>query len=90
MKHVDVLSLHRINGSTLAASALGGGRGEEANVNILVLDQLLELRQDLRLNKLLTLGGALSVGSSAVLLQLAESREAIVRNAAKDVNEDGV
>lgn len=90
MKHVDVLSLHRINGSTFAAGALGGGRGEEADINILVLDQLLELWQDLRLNELLALRGAFGVGSPAVLLQLTECREAIVRDAAQDVDKNGV
>jgi len=65
---VDILSLHRIAGGTFAAGALCGGRGEEADVDILVLDQLLKLWQNLRLDELLALDGALSVGSLAVLL----------------------
>jgi len=65
---VDILSLHRIAGGTFAAGALCGGRGEEADVDILVLNKLLELRKNLRLDELLALGRALGVGSFAVLL----------------------
>lgn len=68
MQHVDILSLHRITGGTFAAGTLCGGGSEEAYVNVLVLDQLLELWQDLRLDELLALDGALGVGSFAVLL----------------------
>ena len=68
MQHVNILSLHRIAGGTFAASALCGGRGEEADVDVLVLNQLLELWQDLRLNELLALDRALGVGSFAALL----------------------
>ena len=68
MQHVDILSLHRITGGTFAAGTLCGGRSEEAHVNVLVLDQLLELWQDLRLDELLALDGALGIGSFAVLL----------------------
>ena len=68
MQHVDILSLHRITGGAFAAGTLCGGRGEEAHVDVLVLDQLLELWQNLRLNELLALDRALGVGSLAVLL----------------------
>jgi len=65
---VDILSLHRVAGGTFAAGALCGGRGEEADVDVLVLNQLLKLWQDLRLDELLTLGRAFGVGSFAFLL----------------------
>jgi len=65
---VDILSLHRIAGGTFAAGALCGSRGEEADIDVLVLDQLLELGQDLRLDELLALDRAFGVGSFAFLL----------------------
>ena len=68
MQHVDILSLHRITGGAFAAGTLCGGGGEEAHVDVLVLDQLLELWQDLGLDELLALDRALGVGSLAVLL----------------------
>jgi hypothetical protein len=55
VQHVDILSLHRITGGTFAAGTLCGSRGEEADVDVLVLDQLLELWQNLRLDELLAL-----------------------------------
>jgi hypothetical protein len=52
---VDILSLHRIAGGTFAAGALCGCRGEEADVDVLILNQFLKLWQNLRLDELLAL-----------------------------------
>lgn len=90
MQHVDVLSLHRIAGSTLGAGALGRSGCEEADVDVLVLHELLELRQHVGLDELLALRRALGAGGAAVLLQLDERRGAVVGDAAQDVDEDGV
>lgn len=89
MQHVDILRLHRV-ASALAVGALGSGRGEEANIDILVLHQLLKRRQDIALDELLALGRALSRGSASFLLELNKSRSTVVRDSAKDVNEYGV
>lgn len=86
---MDVLSLHDIAGG-LRAGALGGGRGEEAHVDVLVLHELLEGRQDVALDELLALGRALGGAGAAFLLELCEGSRTVVGDAAEDVNQDGV
>lgn len=86
---MDVLSLHDIAGD-LRAGALGGGRGEEAHVDVLVLHELLEGRQDVALDQLLALGRALGRTGAAFLLELRQGSRAVVGDAAEDVNQDSV
>jgi hypothetical protein len=90
VQHVNVLSLHRITRGTLAVRALGGGGGEESDIDVVVLHQLLKLREDVGLDELLTLGGALCASGATVLLQLAERRGLVVGELAQDVDNDGV
>jgi hypothetical protein len=87
---VNILGLHRITSGTLAVRALGGGGGEESDIDIVVLHQLLELRKDVGLDELLALGRALCGGGATVLLELAKGRGLVVGKFAQDINDDGV
>jgi hypothetical protein len=68
---VNILGLHRITRGTLAVCALGGGGGEESDVDVVVLHQLFELREDVGLDELLALRRALCGGGATVLLEQA-------------------
>lgn len=90
VQHVNILGLHRITRGTLAVCALGGGGGEESDVDVVVLHQLFELREDVGLDELLALGRALCGGGATVLLEQAEGRGLVVGKFAQDIDNDGV
>lgn len=90
MQHVNILGLHRITRGTLAVRTLGRGGSEESDIDILVLHQLLQLRQDIGLDELLTLGRALCASGATILLQLAKGRGLVVGKFAQDIDNDSV